>query len=59
MKKAELVIIGGGPAGLCAAISAASSGAKVLIIERNKSSGIGKTNTYVFGSENNMLLQEG
>jgi len=48
MKKAELVIIGGGPAGLCAAISAASSGAKVLIIERNKSSGIGKTNTYVF-----------
>ena len=36
MKQAELVIIGGGPAGLCAAVSAASSGAKVLIIERHR-----------------------
>jgi len=53
MKKAELVIIGGGPAGLCAAISAASSGAKVLIIERNKSLGgqLVKQTHMFFGSE--------
>ena len=34
MREVELLIIGSGPAGLCAAISAASSGAKVLILER-------------------------
>jgi sarcosine oxidase subunit alpha len=53
MKQAELVIIGGGPAGLCAAISAASSGSKVLIIERNKSLGgqLVKQTHMFFGSE--------
>lgn len=35
MKEAELVIIGAGPAGLSAAIEAAKSGAKVLIIDEN------------------------
>lgn len=53
MRAAELVIIGGGPAGLCAAISAAESGAKVLIIERNKTLGgqlIKQTHMF-FGSE--------
>lgn len=39
MVEKELVIIGGGPAGLCAAISAAESGANVLIIERNNKLG--------------------
>ena len=53
MKHAELVIIGGGPAGLCAAISAAKSGAKVLIIERNKYLGgqLVKQTHMFFGSE--------
>lgn len=53
MKQAELVIIGGGPAGLCAAVSAASSGAKVLIIERNKELGgqLVKQTHMFFGSE--------
>ncbi len=53
MREAELVIIGGGPAGLCAAISAAESGAKVCIIERNKSLGgqLVKQTHMFFGSE--------
>ena len=53
MKQAELVIVGGGPAGLCAAISAAASGDKVLIIERNKSLGgqLVKQTHMFFGSE--------
>lgn len=53
MREAELVIIGGGPAGLCAAISAAESGAKVLIIERNKTLGgqLVKQTHMFFGSE--------
>lgn len=53
MKNAELVIVGGGPAGLCAAISAASCGAKVIIIERNKKLGgqLVKQTHMFFGSE--------
>ncbi|MDD4088568.1 MAG: NAD(P)/FAD-dependent oxidoreductase [Tissierellia bacterium] len=53
MKQAEIVIIGGGPAGLCAAVSAAKSGSKVLIIDRNKILGgqlIKQTHMF-FGSE--------
>ena len=34
-KKVQLLIIGGGPAGLCAGITAAESGATVLIIDEN------------------------
>ena len=53
MKSAELAVIGGGPAGLCAAVSAAKSGAKVLIIDKNKKLGgqlIKQTHMF-FGSE--------
>ncbi len=53
MKEVELLIIGGGPAGLCAALSAAESSAKVCIVERNKSLGgqlIKQTHMF-FGSE--------
>ncbi|OQB22789.1 MAG: Hydrogen cyanide synthase subunit HcnB [Firmicutes bacterium ADurb.Bin182] len=35
MKTTELLVIGGGPAGLCAALSAAESGASVTVVERN------------------------
>ncbi|SCG83380.1 sarcosine oxidase, subunit alpha [Proteiniborus sp. DW1] len=53
MKYVDLAVIGGGPAGLCAAISAASSGTKVLLIDRNKELGgqlIKQTHMF-FGSE--------
>lgn len=53
MTKAEVLIIGGGPAGLCAAISAAKSGARVLIVDKNKNLGgqlIKQTHMF-FGSE--------
>ncbi|HHZ03218.1 MAG TPA: FAD-dependent oxidoreductase [Tissierellia bacterium] len=53
MKQADLVIIGGGPAGLCAALSALKSGSNVLIIERNKDLGgqLRKQTHMFFGSE--------
>ena len=35
IKQVEIMVIGGGPAGLCAALSAASLGAKVLLVERD------------------------
>lgn len=53
MKRVDIAIIGGGPAGLCAAISAASSGAKVLLMDRNEKLGgqlIKQTHMF-FGSE--------
>lgn len=61
MKQAELVIIGGGPAGLCAAISAAESGAKVCIIERNKNLGgqLVKQTHMFFGSEKQYASSRG
>ena len=37
--KYDVVIIGGGPAGMMAAISASSLGAKVILIEKNKKLG--------------------
>lgn len=49
----EVLIVGGGPAGLCAGISAAESGANVLIIERRDILGgqlIKQTHMF-FGSE--------
>ncbi|MBV1757405.1 MAG: NAD(P)/FAD-dependent oxidoreductase [Dethiosulfatibacter sp.] len=53
MKTTDIAIVGGGPAGLCAAISAASSGARVSIIERNQALGgqLNKQTHMFFGSE--------
>ncbi|MFA5524550.1 MAG: NAD(P)/FAD-dependent oxidoreductase [Tissierellales bacterium] len=53
MKYVDLAVIGGGPAGLCSAISAASSGSKVLLIDRNKELGgqLVKQTHMFFGSE--------
>ncbi|MBN2286061.1 MAG: FAD-dependent oxidoreductase [Tissierellales bacterium] len=53
MIQTQLAIIGGGPAGLCAAISAAESGSKVLLIERNDTLGgqLVKQTHMFFGSE--------
>ena len=39
MKDTEILVIGGGPAGLCAAKAAASLGASVLLIERDEAPG--------------------
>ncbi|MDF2547933.1 MAG: pyridine nucleotide-disulfide oxidoreductase [Anaerosolibacter sp.] len=53
MKYTDVLIIGGGPAGLCAAISAAEAGCKVLLVDRNRSLGgqLVKQTHMFFGSE--------
>lgn len=53
MKNTDIAIIGGGPAGLCAAIAAASSGAHVILIDRNDKLGgqLVKQTHKFFGSE--------
>lgn len=53
MKEIEILIIGGGPAGMCAAINAAEAGANVMLVERDLSLGgqlIKQTHMF-FGSE--------
>jgi sarcosine oxidase subunit alpha len=53
MIKTDILVIGGGPAGLCAALAAASCGAKVMLVDRNKRIGgqlIKQTHMF-FGSE--------
>jgi len=53
MKQVEVLIIGGGPAGLCAAISAAEEGCKVLVLDRDEHLGgqLVKQTHMFFGSE--------
>lgn len=53
MKHTEIVIVGGGPAGLSAAINAASCGAKVMVIDRNSQLGgqLVKQTHMFFGSQ--------
>lgn len=53
MKTVDLVVIGGGPAGLCATINAVKSGANVVLIERDKKLGgqLVKQTHMFFGSE--------
>ncbi|MCR5808728.1 MAG: NAD(P)/FAD-dependent oxidoreductase [Clostridiales bacterium] len=61
MKEVELLIIGSGPAGLCAAVSAAESGAKVLVLERGFRPGgqlIKQTHMF-FGSESQYASHRG
>lgn len=53
MKYTEIAVVGGGPAGLSAAITAAKYGAKVTVIERNDSLGgqLRKQTHKFFGSQ--------
>ena len=53
MKHTEIVVVGGGPAGLSAAINAASCGAKVMVIDRNSQLGgqLVKQTHMFFGSQ--------
>ena len=53
MKKAEVLIIGAGPAGLSAAIAAAKCGSQVLIVEANEKAGgqLAKQTHKFFGSK--------
>ena len=53
MKTVEIAVIGGGPAGLSAAINAASLGAKVAIIEQDDQLGgqLRKQTHMFFGSK--------
>lgn len=53
MINTEIAVVGGGPAGLSAALSAALSGAKVTLIERNKKLGgqLNKQTHKFFGSQ--------
>lgn len=53
MINTEILVVGGGPAGLCAAIAAAQSGAKVTVVERDDRLGgqlIKQTHMF-FGSQ--------
>lgn len=61
MINTDIAIIGGGPAGLCAAIAAASMGAEVTLIERNNKPGgqlIKQTHKF-FGSEKQYAAKRG
>lgn len=53
IKTTDILIVGGGPAGLCAAASAASTGANVVIIDENEVIGgqLVKQTHKFFGSE--------
>lgn len=56
MHQADLVVIGGGPAGLSAAVNAGSEGLKVILIEANKIGGQAGTSSLI---ENYLLFPDG
>lgn len=61
IKEAEIMVIGGGPAGLCAARAAASMGAHVLLCERDDIPGgqLVKQTHKFFGSEKQYAGERG
>lgn len=61
MINTDIAIIGGGPAGLCAAIAAASMGARVILIERSGKTGgqLVKQTHKFFGSEKQYAATRG
>ena len=61
IQDAEILVIGGGPAGLCAAQAAAETGAKVLVLERDYAPGgqLVKQTHKFFGSEKQRAGERG
>ena len=61
IKEVEILVIGGGPAGLCAAAAAASMGAEVLLCERDGAPGgqLVKQTHKFFGSERQYAGERG
>lgn len=61
MIKTELLVVGGGPAGLCAAISAGEAGTKVILCDRNFGFGgqLVKQTHMFFGSEKQYASKRG
>ncbi|NBG88740.1 NAD(P)/FAD-dependent oxidoreductase [Isachenkonia alkalipeptolytica] len=61
MIRRDILVIGGGPSGLCAAIAAAKSGATVLLVERSKYLGgqLVKQTHMFFGSEKQYASKRG
>ncbi len=61
IRDTEVLVIGAGPAGLCAALAAASMGAKVLICERDRFPGgqLVKQTHKFFGSEKQSAGERG
>ncbi|MBM7613743.1 NAD(P)/FAD-dependent oxidoreductase [Alkaliphilus hydrothermalis] len=61
MRTVELLVVGGGPAGLCAAIQAAEMGSSVILVERSQHLGgqlIKQTHMF-FGSEKQYASKRG
>lgn len=61
MMSVELLVVGGGPAGLCAAIQAAEMGSRVVLVDRNETLGgqlIKQTHMF-FGSEKQYASKRG
>ena len=42
MKRYDLIVVGAGPSGLCAAIEAAKRGLKVIVFDRSEERRVGK-----------------
>ena len=61
MKKTQVAVIGGGPAGLMASLAAAEMGAKVILIDRNSRLGgqLVKQTHMFFGSEKEYASMRG
>ncbi len=61
MKNVEVLVIGGGPSGLCATINAAEMGAEVLLVERDDLLGgqLVKQTHMFFGSEKQYAATRG
>lgn len=61
MKNTEILVIGGGPAGLCAALAAKTAGAQVILVDRNPRLGgqLFKQTHKFFGSKEHHASERG
>src|ERR1039457_1148280 len=55
----DIVVVGAGPAGLCAALTASQGGAKVILLEKNIfPGGTGLFGEGIFAAESSMQIKE-